>query len=313
MARVIVEALVLGTLLGVGLLLVASSLLPPRKPTLTEFLIPYVVHTSEAARQLARRDTDGPMMFLGQMVSPAVSTVVTRLNVITGGGGTFRLLTQLGSPETLSEFSARRSVSAIVGALALSGVMSVVGVVSGSPTLTPVPFAAIVGAIAGMWWVDYRIKRAWSERHDRVAEEFPIAIEMLGLALAAGDSLPRALSRLSSRMSGELGREWSAVMREVDLGRTLGESLRDSASRLGHWRVTAFVEHLVQALERGTPLREVVASHAEDAAEDRSRSVVDRAGKAEVQMLVPMVLLILPITVLFAVWPGLRALELGVL
>jgi tight adherence protein C len=38
---------------------------------------------------------------------------------------------------------------------------------------------------------------------------------------------------------------------------------------------------------------------------------VDRAGQAEVKMLVPMVLLILPITVIFAVYPGLQALEFG--
>ena len=306
-------ALVLGSLLGVGLLLTGSGLLPPRKPTMTQVLVPYVAHTSESARRIAREEKVDSMTLLGLMVSPVLAATLKRLNALTGGGGSFQLLKKLGSTERLTDFYARRSVAAIAGALAMSGLVSGIGVLSGSPTLAPALFAGVVGATAGLWWVDYRIKRAWTERQDRVAEEFPIAIEMLGLALAAGDSLPRALARLSSRMSGELGREWATVMREVDLGQTLGESLRDSASRLGDWRVTAFVEHLAQALERGTPLREVVASHAEDATEARSRSVVDKAGKAEVQMLVPMVLLILPTTVLFAVWPGLRALELGVL
>ena len=307
------EALVLGTTLGVGLLLVSSAFLPPRKPTMTQMLLPYVAHSSAAARRIARRETDDSMTLLGHMVGPFFATTVKRLNGLTGGGSSFQLLTKLGSTERLSDFYARRSVSAIAGALVTSGLASGIGVLSGSLTFAPLIFAAVIGATTGIWWVDYRIKLAWNQRRDRVAEEFPIAIEMLGLALAAGDSLPRALARLSSRMSGELGREWGTVMREVDLGRPLGESLRESAVRLEDWRVTAFVEHLAQALERGTPLREVVASHAEDATEARSRSVVDKAGKAEVQMLVPMVLLILPTTVLFAVWPGLRALELGVL
>ena len=307
------EALVLGTTLGVGLLLVSSAFLPPRKPTMTQMLLPYVAHSSAAARRIARREVDDSMTLLGHMVGPFFATTVKRLNGLTGGGSSFQLLTKLGSTERLSDFYARRSVSAIAGALVTSGFASGIGVLSGSLTFAPLIFAAVIGATTGIWWVDYRIKLAWNQRRDRVAEEFPIAIEMLGLALAAGDSLPRALARLSSRMSGELGREWGIVMREVDLGRPLGESLRESAVRLDDWRVTAFVEHLAQALERGTPLREVVASHAEDATEARSRSVVDKAGKAEVQMLVPMVLLILPTTVLFAVWPGLRALELGVL
>ena len=49
-----------------------------------------------------------------------------------------------------------------------------------------------------------------------------------------------------------------------------------------------------------------------DAQADYSRSLVDKAGKAEVQMLVPMVLLILPITVIFAVYPGMQALNIGI-
>jgi tight adherence protein C len=56
-------------------------------------------------------------------------------------------------------------------------------------------------------------------------------------------------------------------------------------------------------------LAEVVAAHSADAKAEYSRSLVDKAGKAEVRMLVPMVLLILPVTVTFAVFPGLQALR----
>ncbi len=55
----------------------------------------------------------------------------------------------------------------------------------------------------------------------------------------------------------------------------------------------------------------MIQAHGSDAQADYSRSLVDKAGKAEVSMLVPMVLLILPITVIFAVYPGLQALEFG--
>jgi tight adherence protein C len=98
-------------------------------------------------------------------------------------------------------------------------------------------------------------------------------------------------------------------MAQVELGAPLALTLRASAARLGSVRVIAFVEHLAQALERGAPLAEVVAAHSVDAKEDFSRSLVERAGKAEVRMLVPMVLLILPVTVIFAVYPGVQALQ----
>jgi tight adherence protein C len=169
----------------------------------------------------------------------------------------------------------------------------------------------LVGFIAGVWVVDYRLARAVTAREERITEEFPTIIELLGLALAAGYSLPRALSRVSGRSRGELGQEWARVMSAVDLGAPLGQSLRDSAARVGGAQVIAFVEHLAQALDRGAPLGEVVSSHARDAKEQYTRVLVDKAGKAEVQMLVPMVLLILPITVIFAIYPGLQALQFG--
>jgi tight adherence protein C len=98
----------------------------------------------------------------------------------------------------------------------------------------------------------------------------------------------------------------------VDLGASLTETLRESATRVGATHVTAFVEHLAQALDHGAPLAEVVSAHARDAKEEYTRGLVDKAGKAEVQMLVPMVLLILPVTVIFAVYPGLQALQFGI-
>ena len=158
---------------------------------------------------------------------------------------------------------------------------------------------------------DSALARAVGRRSERIREEFPTLLELLGLSLAAGDSLPRALSRVSKRARGELGQEWARVMEEVDSGAMLGSALRESARRMGSPPVAAFVEHLAQALDRGAPLAEVIHAHGSDAHADYSRSLVDKAGKAEVQMLVPMVVLILPITVIFAVYPGLQALEFG--
>jgi tight adherence protein C len=78
---------------------------------------------------------------------------------------------------------------------------------------------------------------------------------------------------------------------------------------MGVEEIEALVDHLVQALERGAPLAEVVRAHSSDSRLRQLRAVVDRAGKAEVLMLIPLVMLILPITVIFAVWPSLQALE----
>jgi tight adherence protein C len=155
------------------------------------------------------------------------------------------------------------------------------------------------------------LRRVVAKRSERLAEEFPSILELLSLALAAGESLPGALSRIAQRGHGELAGEWARVMRLVELGEPLGPTLRDSAGRLAVPEIEALVEHLAAALERGAPLAEVVRSHSADSRHQRLRAIVDRAGKAEVWMLVPLVMVILPTTVIFAVWPSLQTLQSG--
>lgn len=168
-----------------------------------------------------------------------------------------------------------------------------------------------VGGVAGAWWSDRRLRQEALRRQERIHDEFPTLMELLSLSLSAGDSLPGALRRVASRARGELAGEWRRVLAQVEVGAPLGPTLRESATQLGVPEVGALVDHLVVSLERGAPLADVVRAHSKDARSERLRQIVERSGKAEVAMLVPLVLLILPVTVLFAVWPGLQALQLS--
>ena len=50
---------------------------------------------------------------------------------------------------------------------------------------------------------------------------------------------------------------------------------------------------------------------AQDAREESKRALLEAAGRKEVAMLVPLVFLILPVTVLVAIWPGVLVLRMG--
>ena len=62
------------------------------------------------------------------------------------------------------------------------------------------------------------------------------------------------------------------------------------------------------AIERGTPLAEVLRSQAMDVREAGKRALLEAGGRKEISMMVPVVFLILPVTVLFALYPGLLTL-----
>jgi tight adherence protein C len=70
------------------------------------------------------------------------------------------------------------------------------------------------------------------------------------------------------------------------------------------------VDGIVVALERGTPLAEVVRAQAEDARAAEQRRLMELAGRKDVAMLVPVVFLVLPTVVLIALYPGVQSLRL---
>jgi tight adherence protein C len=68
------------------------------------------------------------------------------------------------------------------------------------------------------------------------------------------------------------------------------------------------VQGLVVAIDRGTPLAGVLHAQATDVRESAKRALLEAGGQKELQMMVPVVFLILPVTVLFALYPGLLTL-----
>ena len=65
-----------------------------------------------------------------------------------------------------------------------------------------------------------------------------------------------------------------------------------------------FVDGVAIAVERGTPLAEVLRAQAVDVREAGKRALMEAGGRKEIAMMVPVVFLVLPVTVLFALFPG---------
>jgi len=82
-------------------------------------------------------------------------------------------------------------------------------------------------------------------------------------------------------------------------------SLRD---RTGVEALARFVDGMVVAIERGTPLAEVLRAQAVDVREAGKRALLEAGGRREIAMMFPVVFLVLPVTVVFALYPGLFSL-----
>jgi tight adherence protein C len=149
-------------------------------------------------------------------------------------------------------------------------------------------------------------------RERRVLAEFPVLAELLALAVAAGESPVAALDRVVGRSGGELSRDLGTVLAAIRTGETVAEAFDRMAAATGVPAVARFAQGVAVAVERGTPLADVLHAQAADVREAGRRELIEVAARKEVLMMVPVVFLILPVTVLVAFWPGVIGLHLTV-
>lgn len=300
-----------GLALGLGLWSLSSLVPRLSRPRLATRVAPYVVDVSAGARELLARHTVDPIPVLGALFGPAFARLRSLLAAALGGGVTIELrLRQSSSVLSVEAFRSRQLVWGI--AAALVGLVVPLALSSGRP-IAPVLVAAIVlvAGACGIVLRDRMLQRAAQKRLARITGELPTVLEFLTLSLSAGEGILDALRRIGRVSHGELAVELTSVVTEVNTGVPLAESLNSLASGIRLPALTRCVEQMTGALERGTPLAEVLRAQAQDARDDAKRELLEVAGKKEVAMLVPLVFLILPVTILFAIYPGIFVLRFG--
>lgn len=135
--------------------------------------------------------------------------------------------------------------------------------------------------------------------------EFPTIAEFLALAVGAGEGAVGALDRVCRLSRGDLSSELRHCLSDARAGASLPVALTGLADRTGLPSLARFVDGIVVAVERGTPLSEVLRAQAQDVREAGRRAIMETAGRKEILMMVPVVFFILPTTIVFALFPGL--------
>ena len=177
----------------------------------------------------------------------------------------------------------------------------------------PIFVSALLTLLAGgliFILIDRNLSSQIKKHRDVIEAEFPAVIEMMTLAIAAGETPMQAILRISESADGELSKEFAVVISEVRSGQPLHVTLDSMGRRVKSTMIRRFVDAVVTATLRGAPLIEVLSRHAVEARGNQRNRVMNAAGKAEVAMMIPVVFLILPISILFALWPSLTNLNL---
>jgi tight adherence protein C len=293
-----------GLLAGCGLAIAVGRLPVLHRPRLEDRLAPHLRDSQRPSRLLARDRTVTPFPTLERILAPFVSDAADVIERVLGGSASARRrLEQAGRGATLEEFRAEQVVWGAVGLVA-GLVLSLL--VTAAKGFRPVPLLVLclVATVTGVLLRDRWLSREVARREERMLAEFPTIAELLALAVAAGEGAVGALERVTRISRGELARELGRALAEARAGASLVQALQGIATRTNLPQLARFVDGVAIAVERGTPLADVLRAQAVDVREAGKRALLEAGGRKEIAMMIPVVFLVLPVTVLFALFPG---------
>jgi tight adherence protein C len=127
---------------------------------------------------------------------------------------------------------------------------------------------------------------------------------MLTLMISSGIAPLRAIEIISERCESNLSFELGILIDQVKRGESSSQALDLFAKRIDTLDSRRFSNAISMALERGSPLIPVLTSLVSDVRNEEKFRLLKRAGKAEIALMVPVVFLLLPISVVFALYPS---------
>lgn len=297
----------LGLLMASGLILAVVSAPPLRRPRLEQRLAPYLRDTPSQSRLLAAGDSlSSPLALVTRSLGPYLSRAVRLVDRTVGGTRSVRRrLTALGSDQTVEDFRVEQVVWAAVGLLAGVLAAGLYALVLRRVNVLSVALLCAAGLVGGLlacdWWLSARLRK----REQAILTEFPVIAELLALAVGAGEGPVAAIERVCRLSHGELGRELQKALAAARAGAPFLQALQELSDRATVEPLSRFVDGVVIAIERGTPLADVLRAQAGDVRESGKRALLESGGRREIAMMVPVVFLVLPVTVVFALFPGL--------
>jgi len=169
--------------------------------------------------------------------------------------------------------------------------------------------AAGIAWIAPSFWVGFHL----SERRRQVLRTLPDTLDLMAVAMSAGQGLDQAIALVAEGRADPLSELLRGIQQEIRLGRARAEALRSLGERSGLVEVQELAGHLVRSATHGTSLAEtlrVEAAHMRALIRQKTR---EKAGQAAVKLLFPLVAFFVPVLFLITIGPiVLRVIQTGI-
>jgi tight adherence protein C len=152
----------------------------------------------------------------------------------------------------------------------------------------------VIGLLCGWSLPMLYVKRRARARGERIDLDMPDLIDMLVATVEAGVAFSSSLQLAAKRLRGPLGEEVRLTLQEQSMGLGLNDALNNMLDRQNTASVRAFVRSLIQGEQLGVSIGQTLRNLSTEMRTLRRQLAEERAQKAPVKLVFPVVLLIFP-------------------
>lgn len=216
------------------------------------------------------------------------------------------LITRSGNPWNLTaqEFVTMRYVAGFLGFLASWVVFFAVNTAIAIPWWVIVPLTTIFAALIPQIKYTEQAKN----RDLEFKRQLPEALDLLIISLSSGRTFSHALREVIPNMQDSvLKEEFRNIVKNLDSGYTLKESLDDFATRAPNEGIETFVRSVQSATEVNAPLVETLESRAEASRQEFFDIIHQKTAQLESKIFLILTPLIMPAVMLIAIAPSISS------
>jgi len=141
---------------------------------------------------------------------------------------------------------------------------------------------------------NFYLSRRIENRKKKILKDLPYTLDLITVSVEAGLSFDGAMARVISNIGGELCDEFAKSLKEIRMGIERKAALKNMSERCDVKELSMFVTSLIQADELGVSLSRVLRIESSNLREHRKQVSREKAMKAPIKMLFPLVLFIFP-------------------
>lgn len=175
----------------------------------------------------------------------------------------------------------------------------------------PLKLIPVVGLV-GYFYPDIWIKSKVQQRQSEIMMSLPFSIDMLALSVEAGLDFMAAITKVVEKARpGPLRDEFETLIKEIKIGASRAEALRNLAWRIDLINVSSFCATLIAADSVGASIGPILKNLSAEIRQKRSSDVEKAGATAATKILFPMLFLIVPAVFIIVMAPMIIGLVTG--